>query len=1080
MADEDARLNIRPEIASGGVEWRNPGYDPQPSPSATNAVPQAMPGMGSVPSPPPAPGMTPQSTPVNTGNYGGAEAFDVWAAAYQQVPSVNYGGTTFSALADTQPYAWDRYNGASFIPDPAIRPGTITIPSPPPAPPQSPSGDSGLPSWFDTESSLSPYQQFRTRKQGVYDDLADEYALQDKGAAIGGKGFNKALEERYVEGGFAEAEIPETLGARWRKEMGGMGGAMGIGFTAMAVGSGVSQYIEQTQAGKYVSPEMVAASEQNAAAQGLGSLAGMGIGALFGPAGAMAGQFVGQSVGQVAGASAMASGERNTAERETAERLASVTGSAADAVDKFRSALEATGAPIQQLAQGIQTLMAAAPGGMSPVGVAGAGAVANALGSFYNEDTSNISRMLSRDPALYAVNQAYTSNQGSFTTGELNGIADYAVATGDFAGAQSARRDAARAGLTSNATYQNASRYVQRADMVTKAEAWVDRELGITSFDSGTAYNQNQAVVDAGQTAADTSAAKAAQQDAANYLTLGKSNLDVIESGQAFSNTQSRFALAQAGGAGASALRGFLPELQSAAQQGIAGDESAIAVHAGLIANLDAKDPKQLALIQSYREMDVKLGQDENQRRLTVAQARRETFMMGVGEEEAGYNLDIQRGAQGGLSAAEMRASVMGQVGYLRNVATDGSALDPTQRTQLQAEAANIAFQNAQQQYGQEEGGLAIGRAGTGVQLATAQTSGGPSEVYQARSRQIQDTIALEQQLQSEIDKGNLTYDQRQQKLAQIKDLTADVLRQTQAQREEFYDSSLNIEGGNLAGTAALDSRNIARGGNAAFDPALLTQARGRMATAQAALANAKTPEEQSKYFQEYGAAYETEQSLIDQQNTFRPSAQENVRDINARGEYQRSMELPYVSGPGSDPFRRGLDLIGNDQRLLRGLNANRSRLLASGQWRPEDEVTYAQQSNSYQNDIAGLEHDQLFSLERMLPSMLAGGLTGGAQVAVTPTAAMASRFLGMNSPLLGGWGASGSAVGTIPTMGGGPAANFTAASGGIGGDHTYDMVALLREIRDNTSRHAPGPPMPSGNILNQELSQTPSPITRR
>jgi len=204
--------------------------------------------------------------------------------------------------------------------------------------------------------------------------------------------------------------------------------------------SGASAYAQQNR-GVFLTPEQQTQSS-------LGILPAIGtIG------GAVAGTFAGQPLlgaalggggGSMIQSVAGANLEREQSSRLAAESLASILGSATESIQKFRDAIEATGVPVQQLAAGLSTLSGNAPG-VTSASVLSAGRAATSLGSFYEQDTSQMAGFLASNPVMFRARESYTRDQGGYASGSLQGLATIALFQGDIASYNTARRDAARA-----------------------------------------------------------------------------------------------------------------------------------------------------------------------------------------------------------------------------------------------------------------------------------------------------------------------------------------------------------------------------------------------------------------------------------------------------------------------------------------------------------------------------------------------------------------------------------------------------------------------------------------------------------
>jgi hypothetical protein len=849
-----------------------------------------------------------------------------------------------------------------------------------------------------------------------------------------------------------EEETHRSFGSKYMHAFRSTGGEISVGMAAIQAGERLSQNAARNDSGAYVTPEQRAASDMTATAGGVGSIIGLGLGALTGtPGGAMLGSMAGGAAGNVMGADFAAGQERHQAGRETAEMLATQLGAASDKVKEFAETLASAGAPIKELQTAIATLTGLSPGANATTTVSGAAGLSNALGERFNPALAGSAHFLGSDANLMGMAPEFAAKGGNLGASELGNLSVNAA----FSGNWQASNDLAtlQEGAIKNPNYS-------------RDKSFIDREAP----DSDKDYFTNPGRYDAAEEAKDrlkgeseylpghspADVKKTADERAAAFGVHVASARAQVGASTAFSLAGNALSLLGATGANDAALDAAASGVYSAADTAASAFDSASASIGDYVSkHKDMSDSDRLSYEQQQAQLQIQSGTA----RQTAAQVRRERFMGRMDTDAANFGLGMTQDQTSGMSAADMASDISKRQDYLSGVISDPqSPPKPSEKAAMEAQRLQLGFQSTQAINSQAEAGIGIGAAQVNVGLATAQTTGGAGDVYQARGGQISSEVEMVRQLRQELDGVNLSYDQRQEKQTRVLQLTADITQAESSRRNEYFAAQGDLLATNHAADTAGNDRNILRGGNSAFDANVLGDTDAQIGLAQRKLSAAVSVQEKADARRDIQVLGNQKDAELDQANTFHPSAEQNQYEINTRGEFQRSLLNPWMDGPDSNPFTRGAAVLALDRGKLQALDANKQRIISSGgRWEGEDQTRYTEARNGLLNDQAQMEHAERFAMFNAVPEALLGSPGGGVGSAVMPLSALSAMFSA--SPIAGSFGRSTPTASAHMEREGGAAGAFSAAAGGK--SEMLQMVDLLRELVRNT-RGGPGSPPPN------------------
>ena len=514
----------------------------------------------------------------------------------------------------------------------------------------------------------------------------------------------------------------------------------------------------------------------------------------------------------------------------------------------MKSAAEATGAPLQQLGQGLNTLQGFAPG-VGASAVSGAGRSALAQGEYFQHDLETTGRFLASNPALAPLTSDYAQRGSELTRQQFQGIADLALSEGDMGAFNTAQMQADRSSRNSDPQYQLLARNVAKdqgwANQFNHFATGVLSHFGIHMEDEDP-ITQGQNALQARAKSLDSQTGADGDQYTREFLGINKARQSLVDSGLDLRIAETGFSTAQTGGASAASLRGRLPGISSALDQAFAADQSLIDTNSGLMNKLDSNDPNFAALRSAYatdinraRADQVSLPAQRMQYAKTVLGAGLEEDSAGFGLTLAGDQGALARGLYSGQSYSDLAGDESRLLGDERSRAgqvrqsAQNPLLSPADRSRMLTEATGLETQAAGQQnqflysaIGQGLNESEIGIQQAGLQQSRAALFGTPGEEFKAAQESVRALTAEFERLASALKEPGLTRDQRDSLTSR------NLLVEGQIDRTG-YTSLMHRDtevSGMFADVLSRDETGLARrlgvSGNAAVTDGLLTDSR--------------------------------------------------------------------------------------------------------------------------------------------------------------------------------------------------------------------------------------------------------------
>lgn len=863
--------------------------------------------------------------------------------------------------------------------------------------------------------------------------------------------------------GNARAMLAEAFPTAAPVLMGGMA-------SGSEMATGYDQVIRMTESGNLYAPEQVSAAENTAAfgstAGMLATLGGAAIGTAVGVGpivGGAAGGIVSSAVTGAYGANQQASADRDQTSREAAQQLGAEMGAAAAQVREFTATISSAGAPVKEISTALSTVAGMGPG-INGGTVGNTALMSDSLWQMYNPALKEGASFIQSNPFLMGLQPQFTGSAGRMSPGALGDLSVGAAFSGDYQASTGflTLQEGASASPQRAVDTQTLREYQAKDNLVKGVELWGDgirRLFGVAPTDDNSSYTKAEdAATRLGKPdpIADAAAKKTSDaRDAAFKVYAAGRSAETqygLEVGLAGTALQS----ANISGASDAELSDIARGVYGAIDQAKPALTSESASIDAYIAANPSMDPSSKLQLQGLSAaVKTQVGQND----LTGKQLTRTLFERSYATETGQFSASMARATMSGQTAEQMQGGVIAQADYLSDVARNGP-LSPGEKSSIELSRMEMVFSNQQAQYTHEEGVIGVVGAEAGAGLSRAQSGGSPLEILQARQAITQNLVETEKQLNSELERGNLTDEQRLQKRQQIADIQGQEAQQRYASVQEFYGNTGEILSDQLGGEAATSARSILRGGNKAFDRNLLGDTQDLINNAREGAAHSKPGSKERAKWDRMAAEFGNEyQGLIDQQNTFSESAGERVEDTNVRGSFRRSMIAPFQEGADSNPFTKGLEVINLDRRRMAEMDQNRRQKQSTGLWRPEDEATYVSQRSGFMDDMANMQHDRLFAMFNAVPEMISGSPGGGIGAAVISPAALSAAF--SPNPLVGGFGRTQPLQGGTPINPGGAQGSFSA--GNSGDSHLLSRIAsAVERMAGNGSGHPPNPGAPN------------------
>ncbi len=416
-------------------------------------------------------------------------------------------------------------------------------------------------------------------------------------------------------------------------------------------------------------------------------------------------------------------------------------------------------------------------------------------------------------------------------------------------------------------------------------------------------------------------------------------------------------------------------------------------------------------LQEAYQAQEDVFSEDADRYGLTRAQGQNR-LTRGL---LSGRRYDEMAGDEYGILSAETaRANQL-----RRSAASPG--VPYAERLRMQTEAAGMETGADQQRYqfkmagfGQNlaENSLSIDKANLAVTRA-ATGGAGPEGVLQAQQGALSSYADRIKELSSELARGGLTVDDRIAKERQLTQVQGEALTLAR-DAVRARDSGLTAIAGSEMETGEVGlSRRMRAQGNAAVTGEMLAASQSEIAALQRQQADEKDPERKAALGTQVAKAQEHYQGVLDVGDTYQRTGALTRQIEGDRTAFEVSQISPYREGPNSNPLVWNNTLIADYGKDLAAIEKSKRDTIASGRpWRDEDETSYEEQKNADRLQIAHLEHNRAYEMEKDLPLLLAGGGgIHGVGAGAVSFDALSSYF--SPSVLHGSWGHPANVPGT-------------------------------------------------------------------
>ena len=730
-----------------------------------------------------------------------------------------------------------------------------------------------------------------------------------------------------------------------------------IGYPALEVGTALGKRYNELNSGQFVSPYEREASLTEAVAPGVGGIMGALIGGAAGPGGAVLGSFIGNGAGEIVSSVVDAKDKRDEIAATTSDRLAASLGAVAETAERFKSQLEATGAPLAQLASGVTVLQGMGPG-VGAQAVAGLGRAALAEGEFFDQDTAQVGKFLTSNPTLYQAKQRFITQGTDLSKAEDEAIAGLALTEGDMDTFNSASMKAARRANEDDPLYMKDVKVVSTASegVIGHAETGL-RKWEINHVAAGSTLSRvlgldndptDQAIryVNGKDAKAGEEAKGQEQADIAESLAIGRSRSDRLTSETQANRAIGEYRYEALGSASPEDLAKRLPGIQKSLDDEAAADEGLITVDAARRDELiKKKDPKLQPIIDSYNEDIAKLRDDEIEKpNIVFRTLAKENFVETFKGREAGFGLDQLRAQLEGKSAAEIQQATRRESDFLQGVENDPqSPLSPADKAEIEKSRISLNYQSRLAVGEEALSQIDLRTTQAEAKVSWAQADSGPEEVYHAQEGVLSTYTARIKELTEELHAGGLAVSDRISKEKELATTQGQAAQLEAASREALYAGRHGIAEDTLGTMTDGLSRQIAIGGNQAVTAQMVGEAQHSITIATDALALAKTPGEKARLSRAITDDTLQRDQLETARETYTPTAETTLQDITLAGTSQRAARLGGQAAQDAAQAR-----VTQDQRELTDVQAAQRTARD-----PLARVANAQKEQAYLTDIA-------------------------------------------------------------------------------------------------------------------------------
>lgn len=815
--------------------------------------------------------------------------------------------------------------------------------------------------------------------------------------------------------------------------------AFPLGYSFLEMSEGIGKRVEKLGNGQFVTQEERQSSLAEAALPGLGGVVGTALG--FAAGNPVLGGFVGNAAGEVVTAGITAKDERDQATRETAERLASALGGAETAVSAFRTAIEATGAPVQQLSAGLVSLLGVAPG-VGSEAVVGAGRMALAEGTDFVQNTQTLGTFLGSNPGLYQAKAEFAQKGTDISEGSYQSLAHLALSEDNMPAYQ-----AAKEGETAKRYSDDPDWNKRKGELDAASDSWAGKVNHFShQFDQVmTAHllpGISQSTIDAIDNDPIADAQKSLEErqeeldkkskeqsggDAAFSLARGKANADLLRSTIETTGLENRFRASASQGGSAAQQAAMLPGIRAALDEGARADDVLIAQDKAEM----ARPGFDKAYAPAYEGKIAALEADKTDRQETrYQQYTRQVFQAEMTEHTSAFSLAELHAQIEGKSASEIQQTTKRESAYLSKVESDpNSPLSPEEKAGIEKSRLSMVYQAQQNVFTERltHDDNLIGRADAGT--SKARSFGSEEDLYRAQGAEIDSFKAKITELGQELRQGGQTVADYARESRALTETQAQASRLTTQRRDERIADTSAMDAAQIGIETAGLSRTVALGGSTAIPQDKIDAAFRASIIDDEAAVNAYAPGSKGRKLAEATLAQErvAAQDFDDKAGIYSPDVDTRIADTQGEGRlrrassaFQRSLEIPYLDGLiNSDPLTRGNELLGeltkDEARRTADFGketARRTQQKAAGKWTDLAEESYLQDQERFndaidndKNQSTRLQAEKLTAMFNAVPEMIIGGagLSSGVRSAVTTTAAMSAMFEG--SPIVGHFG---------------------------------------------------------------------------
>ncbi len=484
--------------------------------------------------------------------------------------------------------------------------------------------------------------------------------------------------------------------------------AMQAGFALEAVGKSAGAYYEQTNSGRYLTPEQQGEAQAGMLPSILGAV-GTVVGAAT-PLGAWGGSLVGSGIGSAAQGILTAGYEREQAVRETSSIYGTATGESAAALRDFTDSLRQANVATKEAYAAFTTLASAGPG-IGAGTLPGVALMSGALGERYNPALSGLSHALSSDPILRALQPQMSATGGNLGAGRLGDIAVAEAFSGNW-GASNDAATLAEGALTN-------PQYAKDANNADRAESWavygdlftnwhaLGRDLSgqVKHYHAGGSFLPN--IDDPNQyvPGADAERARIAKDRAGAYAlyTQGASAEEIAKTGVGLA--AARLGIAENQGATDAQLGATAQGLYSAVAAGVPKLTQEAAGIDGYLADHPNMDAATRLKMQQTRDgyLTEAYGMEGQQ-----AQTQKALFGRSLETEQSGFALGDAVAGYSGQSFASRAGIYRTQEDFLTGTADNPGPLSPSERNSLRQSVLDQRRTFQQGELGEEEAGFGL------------------------------------------------------------------------------------------------------------------------------------------------------------------------------------------------------------------------------------------------------------------------------------------------------------------------------------------------------------------------------------